>query len=189
MSSCPAAERWFVDTLIEALPLIKDPHLADDVRGFIGQEAMHADVHEPVLHEYMVVNGIDPTPILDEIEYVFEKVLAPTTPSDPKRRLNHLCDRLWLIAAVEHYTAVMGDFALNCAWGDHGASPTMVDRIRWHAGEEVEHRMVAHDVAVYFHDSYVDRIRAMTMAVVMIVVFFQRAAWYPVKADPNADIG
>jgi predicted metal-dependent hydrolase len=39
----PAAERWFVDTLNEALPLIKDPHLADDVRGFIGQEATHAD--------------------------------------------------------------------------------------------------------------------------------------------------
>ena len=37
---------------------------------------------------------------------------------------NHLCDRLWLIAAVEHYTAVMGDFALNCAWDDHGADPT-----------------------------------------------------------------
>ena len=42
----------------------------------------------------------------------------------------------------------------------------MVDLFRWHGSEEVEHRIVAHDVAVYFHDSYVDRIRAMTMAVV-----------------------
>jgi hypothetical protein len=185
----PAAERWFVDTLNEALPLVKDPKLADDIRGFIGQEATHADVHEQVLHEYMVVNGIDPAPILDQIEYVFEKMLAPTTSTDPKRRLNHLCDRLWLIAAIEHYTAVMGDFALNCAWDDHGASPTMVDLFRWHGSEEVEHRMVAHDIAVYFHDSYVDRIRAMTMAVVMIFVFFQRVAWYLVKTDPNTDIG
>jgi uncharacterized protein len=32
----PAAERWFVDTLNEALPLVKDPHLAEDIRGFIG---------------------------------------------------------------------------------------------------------------------------------------------------------
>jgi predicted metal-dependent hydrolase len=170
----PAAERWFVDTLNEALPLVKDPHLAEDIRGFIGQEAMHADVHEQVLHEYLVVNGIDPKPMLDQVEYAFEKVLAPTTSTDPKRRLNHLCDRLWLIAAIEHYTAVLGDFALNCAWDDHNADPTMVDLFRWHGSEEVEHRMVAHDVAVYFHDSYVDRIRAMTMSVVMVLVFFQR---------------
>src|SRR6201999_3052381 len=88
----PAAERWFVDTFNEALPLVKDPKLADDMRGFIGQEATHADVHKQMLHEYMVVNGIDPKPMLDQIEYVFCKMLAPTTSTDPKRRLNHLCD-------------------------------------------------------------------------------------------------
>ena len=67
----PAAERWFVDTFNEALPMVKDPQLADDMRGFIGQEATHADVHEQMLHDYMVVNGIDPKPMLDQIEYVF----------------------------------------------------------------------------------------------------------------------
>ncbi len=185
----PAAERWFVDTFNEALPLVKDPHLADDMRGFIGQEATHADVHEQMLHEYMVVNGIDPEPMLEQIEFLFSKTLAPTTSTDPKRRLNHLCDRLWFIAAVEHYTAVMGDFALNCAWDDFGADPTMVDLFRWHGSEEVEHRNVAHDVAVYFHDSYVDRIRAMSMAVVAIFVGFQRISWFLVRSDPNTDIG
>jgi uncharacterized protein len=185
----PAAERWFVLTLNEALPLVKDPKLADDIRGFIGQEATHADVHEQVLHEYMVRNGVDPTPMLELVDYLFEKVLAPTTSADPKRRLNHLCDRLWLIAAIEHYTAVMGDFALNCAWDDHDADPTIVDLFRWHGSEEVEHRNVAHDIAMYFHDSYVDRIRAMVVAVVGIVMFFQRGIWQLIKADPTVDIG
>src|SRR6195952_5793284 len=120
----------------------------------------------------MVGHGGDVKPILDQIEFVFEKVLAPDPSiTDPKRRLNHLCDRLWLIAAIEHYTAVLGDFALNCTWDDHRADPAMVDLFRWHGSEEVEHRNVAHDVAVYFHDSYVDRIRAMMMSVVMIFVF------------------
>ena len=73
----PAAERWFVAAYNEALPLVKDPKLADDMRGFIGQEATHADVHDKVLHEYMVGHGVDVKPILDQIEYVFEKVLAP----------------------------------------------------------------------------------------------------------------
>jgi predicted metal-dependent hydrolase len=185
----PAAERWFVDTFNEALPLVRDPQLVDEMRGFIGQEATHADVHEQMLHEYMVVNGIDPKPILEQIEFLFTKTLAPTTSTDPKRRLNHLCDRLWFIAAIEHYTAVLGDFALNCMWDDYGAHPTMVDLFRWHGSEEVEHRSVAHDVAVYFHDSYVDRIRAMAMAVVAIFVFFQRTSWFLVKSDPNVDIG
>jgi predicted metal-dependent hydrolase len=185
----PAAERWFVATYNEALPLVKDPKLAEDIRGFIGQEATHADVHDQVLRDYLEMHGVDATPILQQVQYVFEKVLAASASTDPKRRLNHLADRLWLIAAIEHYTAVLGDFSLNCAWDDYDADPTMVDLFRWHGSEEVEHRNVAHDVAVYFHDSYIDRIRAMMMAVVLIVVFFQRGAWYLVKKDPEVTIG
>jgi predicted metal-dependent hydrolase len=185
----PAAERWFVATYNEALPLVKDPKLAEDIRGFIGQEATHADTHEQVLREYMDVNGIDVAPMLELIEYVFEKMLAPSDSVDPTRRMNQLCDRLWLIAAIEHYTAVLGDFSLNCAWDDHDADPTFVDLFRWHGSEEVEHRMVAHDVANYFHDSYLDRIRAMSIAVGMMFFFFQRGAWYLVKSDPSLDVG
>jgi predicted metal-dependent hydrolase len=185
----PAAERWFVATYNEALPLVKDPKLAEEMRGFIGQEGAHAEVHERLLHEFMEERGVDPTPMLDQMEYVFTKVLAPSTSEDPKRRMNHLCDRLWFIAALEHYTAVMGDFALNCNWDDYGADPTMADVFRWHGSEEVEHRSVAHDVAVYFHDSYVDRIGAMVMAMIGIYSFFQRGATFLMKADPSLDIG
>jgi uncharacterized protein len=184
----PAGERWFVQTFNEALPLVKDPKLADDIRGFIGQEAIHADVHDQTLHEFMIGHGVDPAPILEQIEHVFTGALAPLDDTvDEARRLNHLCDRLWLIAAIEHYTAVMGDFALNCTWDDHGADPTLVDLFRWHGSEEVEHRSVAHDVAVYFHDSYFARIRAMSVAATMLFVFFQRAAWYLIKTDPSVD--
>jgi predicted metal-dependent hydrolase len=185
----PAAERWFVATYNEALPLVKDPKLAEEMRGFIGQEGAHAEVHERLLHEFMEERGVDPTPMLDQMEYVFTKVLAPSTSEDPKRRMNHLCDRLWFIAALEHYTAVMGDFALNCNWDDYGADSTMADVFRWHGSEEVEHRSVAHDVAVYFHDSYVDRIGAMVMAMIGIYAFFQRGATFLMKADPTLDIG
>lgn len=184
----PAGERWFVQTFNEALPLVKDPKLADDIRGFIGQEATHADVHDQVLHEFMVSHGVNPAPILAQIEHMFTGVLAPPDETvDESRRWNHLCDRLWLIAAIEHYTAVMGDFALNCTWDDHGADPTLVDLFRWHGSEEVEHRSVAHDVAMYFHDSYLARIRAMSVAATMLFVFFQRTAWYLVKHDPGVD--
>lgn len=181
----PAAERWFVATYNEALPLVKDPRLAEDMRGFIGQEATHADTHEKILQDFMVANGVDPEPILRQVDHLFQKVLSPSTASDPRRRLNQLCDRLWLIAAIEHYTAVLGDFALNCAWDDHNADPTMVDVFRWHGSEEVEHRTVAHDVAVYFHDSYLDRIRSMGLAVALMAGFFLRGVWYLCRTDPQ----
>jgi len=184
----PAAERWFVATYNEALPLVKDPRLAEDMRGFIGQEAVHADTHERMLREFMIARGVDPEPILDQIEHVFRKTLAPSTSSNPRRRLNHLCDRLWLIAAIEHYTAVLGDFALNCAWDDFGADPTMVDLFRWHGSEEVEHRCVAHDVATYFHDGYFSRVRSMALAVSMLFTFFNRGVRYLCRTDPDLDI-
>ncbi len=185
----PAAEHWFVETFNEALPLVKDPRLAEDIRGFIGQEATHAAAHDEVIRDFLVGNGVDPAPILEMVEYMFGKVLAPTTSTNPKRRLNNLCERLWLIAAIEHYTAVLGDFALNSTWDEHRADPTMVDLFRWHGSEEVEHRSVAHDVAVYFHDSYPDRIRAMAMSAAAIFMFFQRGTWYLFKSDPASDIG
>ena len=96
----PAAERWFVATYDEALPLVKDPKLAEDMRGFIGQEGAHAEVHERLLHEFMEQRGVDPAPMVEQMEYVFTKVLAPSTSDDPKKRMNQLCDRLWFIAAA-----------------------------------------------------------------------------------------
>ena len=165
----PAAERWFVATYNEALPLVKDPRLAEDMRGFIGQEATHAETHEKILNDFMIARGLDLAPILRQVDHIFSHVLAPSSSRDPRRRFNHLCDRVWLIAAIEHYTAVLGDFALNCAWDDHGADPTLVDLFRWQGSEEVEHRNVAHEVAVYFHDSYLDRIRSMGLAAALMV--------------------
>ena len=185
----PAAERWFVSTYSEALPLVKDERLAEDMRGFIGQEAVHADTHERMLHQFMEVRGVNPKPILEQVDYIIGKVLAPSTSADPNRRFNHLCERLWLIAGIEHYTAVLGDFALNCAWDDFDADPTMVDLFRWHGSEEVEHRCVAHDVATYFHDSYLARIRAMTMAMSLMASFFERGLWYLCRTDPELDLG
>jgi len=185
----PAGERWFVEVFNEALPLIGDPKLADDVRGFIGQEAMHAEAHNTVMNDYLVDGGLDVTPMLDQIDFIFEKVLGPTTTTDPRRRMNHLIERLWLIAAIEHYTAVLGDFVLNCTWDDYDADPIMVDLYRWHGAEEVEHRSVAHDVATYFRDSYLTRTRAMAISACALYVIFQRGMRFLVKSDPQLGWG
>lgn len=184
----PAFEHWIVETFNEALPLVKDPALAETMRGFIGQEAVHAEMHDRALRDFMVAHGVEPRAMLRQIDYLFSRVLAPSPSPDPRRRHNNLCDRLWLIAALEHYTAVLGDFALNSAWDDHGAHPTFVDLFRWHGAEEVEHRHVAHDVATYFSDSYPDRIGAMAIAGAFLFFSFQTGVWYLLKKDPLVDM-
>ncbi len=185
----PAGERWFIETFNEALPLIKDPKLAEDVRGFIGQEAMHAEAHDTVMNDYLVRSGMNVTPMLDQVEFVFEEILAPAKTTDPRRKMNNLIERLWFIAAVEHYTAVLGDFVLNCTWDKYDADPVMVDLFRWHGAEEVEHRSVAHEVAMYFRNSYFDRIRAMSVVAILMYVFFQRGMRFLVKSDPQLKLG
>ena len=184
----PAGERWFVEVFNEALPLIKDPKLAEDVRGFIGQEAMHAEAHDTVMRDYLVDSGLDVDPLLEQIEYVFETVLAPAKTTNPRRKMNHLVERLWLIAAIEHFTAVLGDFVLNCSWDEYDADPTLVDLYRWHGAEEVEHRSVAHDVATYFRDSYLTRVRAMAVVGAAFYAIFQRGMRFLVKSDPQLQL-
>ena len=184
----PTAEHWFVAAFNEALPLVRDPQLADDMRGFIGQEGTHAETHENVLADFLDAHGVDYQPVLNLVQHLFEKILAPKEFTDPKRRMNDLCDRLWLIAAIEHYTALLGDFALNCAWDEYDADPVVADVFRWHGSEEVEHRSVAHDVAIYFQNSYFSRLRAMSVVVAAVYVFFQRGTWHLVKQDPALDL-
>lgn len=57
----PAGERWFVHVYQQVLPYIRDEKLREDVIGFIGQEAMHAQAHDEVL-PHLREQGLDPTP-------------------------------------------------------------------------------------------------------------------------------
>jgi predicted metal-dependent hydrolase len=42
----PEGERFFVKAFAEALPLISDEALREDVLGFIGQQGMHTSAHQ-----------------------------------------------------------------------------------------------------------------------------------------------
>jgi hypothetical protein len=185
----PEGERWFVQTYNEALPLVKDEELASAMRGFIGQEAMHAETHDRVLWEFLETRGLDPRPFQQQMEWVFRKVLGPSRHPDPEVRQRHLVERLWFIAAIEHYTAILGDFALNNTWTEYNADPAMADLFRWHGAEEVEHREVAHDVATYFGDSYLKRGRAMLVVLPAMLFVINRGTRFLALNDPGGKIG
>lgn len=179
----PAGENWFVETFKQALPLIHDERLREDVLGFIGQEAVHAGAHTGVL-EYLAGNGLDPVRFTDQIHWIFEKLLGDR-PITGLRSQNYLVERLAIIAAIEHITAFLGDWVLNADGLDRsGIDPTMLDLLRWHGAEEVEHRSVAFDVLCYFDDRYVRRARAQLLVTPVIVYLWLRGVRFLMANDP-----
>ncbi|UXY27171.1 metal-dependent hydrolase [Streptomyces sp. HUAS TT20] len=191
----PAGERWFVHVYKQVLPLIRDDRLREDVIGFIGQEAMHSQAHDEVL-PHLKELGLDPTPYTAQVDWFFEKLLGDRTPpllnawvvppSPGRARKWWLLERVALIAAIEHYTAFLGDWVLNADELDRRqADPTMLDLLRWHGAEEVEHRSVAFDLFMHVDGSHRRRARTWATAFTALVFLWQRGARFFMENDPT----
>ncbi|WP_373286997.1 metal-dependent hydrolase [Wenjunlia tyrosinilytica] len=184
----PAGERWFVKVFKEALPLITDEALLKDVKGFMGQEATHSVQHSHVL-DHLKDQGLDTTGYTRHVEWMFN-VLLGERPLLPIPAGEWLRFRLALIAAIEHFTAVLGDWVLAAEELDRaGADEVMLDLLRWHGAEEVEHRSVAFDL--YQHAAgpgparYLRRAEAMAFAWPTLVYLWITGARYLMRHDPE----
>jgi len=185
----PAGERWFVDVYRQAMPLITDDRLREEVKGFMGQEAVHARAHASVL-EHLAAQGVDSTPYTRYVEWMFSKLLGDN-PLRLKRipgwlRRRWLLRRLALIAAIEHFTAVLGWWVINSPGLDAaGADETMLDLLRWHGAEEVEHRHVAFDLYRHVGGSYLGQVLAMIATVPVLAALWFRGVVFFMKADSS----
>jgi uncharacterized protein len=151
----PAGERWFVHVYRQVLPHIRDERLRADVIGFIGQEAMHSQAHDEVL-PHLREQGLD------------------------------LMERVAIIAAIEHYTAFLGNWVLNADELDRrGADPTMLDLLRWHGAEEVEHRSVAFELFLHVDGGYRRRVRTWATAFGALLFLWQRGTRFFMANDPT----
>ncbi|MEY9966461.1 putative metal-dependent hydrolase [Streptacidiphilus sp. MAP12-16] len=185
----PEGERWFVRTLKEALPLIRDDRLREEVLGFIGQEAVHAEAHQGVL-DHLLAKGLDPRPYVRQAEFLFHRVLGEHPELTGTAARENLVERVAIIAAVEHFTAFLGDWVLNADGLDRvGVDPTMLDLIRWHGAEEVEHRSVAYDLLQHLDPSYVRRIRSMAITGPVLFHLWVRGTRFLMAADPELGPG
>ncbi|MEU3710138.1 metal-dependent hydrolase [Streptomyces catenulae] len=181
----PAGERWFVHVYKQALPLIRDDRLRADVIGFIGQEAMHSQAHDGVL-PHLRAQGLDPEPYTAQIDWFFEKLLGDRTLPPGRARAWWLRERIALIAAIEHYTAFLGDWVLNAeALDAKGADPVMLDLLRWHGAEEVEHRSVAYELFLHVDGGYRRRARTWALAFGALVFLWQRGIRFFMENDPT----
>lgn len=177
----PEGERWFVRVFSAALPLVRDPALAQDVRGFIGQEAMHAASHQGVL-EAFAARGIDTGPYVRQVEWMFTEALGERDLTGDAAR-EWLVERVALVAAIEHVTAFLGQWILDARALDV-ADPTMLDLLRWHGAEEVEHRAVAHDLLTHLDPRYTRRVRALLPAVPILVRLWCHGVGFLLRRDP-----
>lgn len=180
----PEGERFFVKIFAEALPLIQDEQLREDVLGFIGQEGMHANAHQGV-QDYFAAQGLDTTGYVREIEYIFRNILGDRGLFGLRREA-WLVERLAVVAAIEHVTAFLGHWILNSPGLDRaGADPRMLDLLRWHGAEEVEHRSVAYDVYLHVDGRYGRRVRTYLVAAGALVWLWARGVWYLMGHDPT----
>ncbi|WP_414168556.1 metal-dependent hydrolase [Streptoverticillium reticulum] len=185
----PAGERWFVKVFKEALPLVRDEELLKDVKGFMGQEATHSVQHAYVLH-HLAEQNLDTGPFIQHVAFLFDVLLGEKPPFGmPLTEREWLRFRLSLIAAIEQFTAVLGDWVLRAEDLDRAEpDPVMLDLLRWHGAEEVEHRSVAFDM--YEHCGgdgtarYARRLLGMAVTAPVLFYLWGWGTRYLVRHDP-----
>lgn len=159
----PEGERAMADVLGRALSQIDDPRLQEELQGFIGQEETHASSHES-FRIYLEENGFDIPKITELMVFIIGQIFGD---HGLKGRAGEAWfhERLGIYAAAEHFTAVIGEWLLdNKRFDEIGVDPTMLDMLRWHGAEEMEHRNVAYDVYQYVDGSYARRARTAFIA-------------------------
>ncbi|SDX23769.1 hypothetical protein SAMN05421504_102767 [Amycolatopsis xylanica] len=177
----PEGERWFVELFKQAVPLIKDDRLREDVLGFIGQEAMHAQAHDGAA-AHLEAAGVNVRPYIAQMEWIFRRLLGDRNLTG-KAREEWIVERVAVVAAIEHYTAFLGQWVLDAPLD--GADPTMLDLLRWHGAEEVEHRSVAYDLFQHLDGRYTRRVRSMLAVTPVLAWIFLRGTRFLMRNDPT----
>ena len=128
----PAGEAFFVES-VRAFREGAPPKLADEIKGFTTQEAIHSREHD-AFNKRAVQSGYD----LSKLEAQVEKRLAITRDRPPVVNVA-------ATMALEHFTAIIAHELLANRRHLAGAEQETADLWRWHAVEEIEHKGVAYD--------------------------------------------
>ena len=157
----PMGERFFVRSVRRFADQIADPGLRAQIKGFYAQEGRHAHEHERVF-ALLERQGYDTKRFLrlyKKIAYEWIERVAPAKLS------------LAVTAALEHYTAIMAEGAL-----EHDTlavvHPKMRALLQWHAAEEIEHKAVAFDVLQKVRPGYALRMAGMAVATLTLIGFW-----------------
>jgi len=185
----PEGEKWFIQCVKDATPHIKDAKLREEIKGFIGQEMVHARSHQGVLDRLLEQNGIDVSKITGPAgKGNAERPAQMAALKDKSKRKwrRRLLFELAAVASIEHYTAVLGQWIMdNDNLDKAGVDPTMLDLLRWHGAEEVEHRSVVFDVYQQMGGRYPLRVAAWVVSLFFLYWALIGGTLYLLKQDPT----
>ncbi|OBF25024.1 metal-dependent hydrolase [Mycobacterium sp. ACS4331] len=180
----PAAERWFSKVLVDAMEYVRDDAVRAEIIGFIGQEAVHASTHERVLVDYLKQRGIDPGPFVRQVDWIVSLYDQRVAAAGPNKRRKAIASATHILCGAEHFTCILGHWALNNTWDNLDVDPVMADFYRWHGAEEVEHRHVSYNVAKYFAMDYVAQALSGALVTAGAFAMVFRGTKYLVRQDP-----
>ena len=132
----PDGEAFFVES-VRAFRHNAPPRLAEEIKAFTTQEAIHSREHD-AFNKRATDSGYD----LTRLEAQVLKRLAITKGRPP-------IVSLAATMALEHFTAILAHQLLAAPQHLAGAEQATADLWRWHAVEEIEHKGVAYDTWLY----------------------------------------
>jgi predicted metal-dependent hydrolase len=147
--SFPMGEQYFIDSVrkgVAELPAPERDAFADEIRGFVGQEATHRHVHarfNAILAQQGQRNTVEARIDRRNRKYAHVDVR------------NHVAGT----AATEHFTAVFADWLLRHPEALDGAEPRLRLLWEWHSAEEAEHRSTAFDLYTKLGGNHAWRVR------------------------------
>jgi len=172
----PEGEDFFVRSVRNYRDRITDPELKEQVKGFIGQEALHGREHR-AFNEQLQELGY-PTRFVDRRVKHGLAILAKVA---PKRT------QLGVTAALEHYTATLAEVLLRQEDArNEFTTPEIRTLFSWHALEETEHKSVAYDVFQHVCGKRYVRVATMYGVHLGFLVGMSAAVALSIALDPEA---
>jgi predicted metal-dependent hydrolase len=153
----PIGEAYFVES-VRAFRNDAPPKLAEEIKGFTTQEAIHSREHD-AFNKRAADAGYD----LSKLEQRVTERLAITKSRPP-------IVNVAATMALEHFTAILAHQLLANPRHLAGAEPEAADLWRWHAVEEIEHKGVAYDTWLYATRDWPRTKRWKVKAKVMLLV-------------------
>jgi len=146
---------------------VDDPVLAEQIKGFIAQEANHSKTHD-VYNNHLKEQGYPVREIQQHVLSLLQDLVKKTTNQE----------RFAFVVAGEHFLGEMGNVLLKNEHMTSTMHPQVAALWKWHFFEEVEHKAVAFDAYVYKYgtgiNAYRDRMSALAIAIPTILKVFAK---------------
>lgn len=160
----PLGEHFFIKSIRQFEADVSDPHLKDDLKRFVAQEAIHSRQHQ-IYNELLIRDGYEIKAIEDHTQQLLNEEWEKSTP----------LERLAFTIALEHITHVLGDQILSHSERLADWNAEFRAFWLWHAAEEIEHKAVCFDLYQQLGGTYLMRCKALVTATSRMLSVFLKS--------------